>query len=242
MITGTTVTLRWTLSTDIDVLVGGTVIFRHSSLLAGATWNNSISLPTVVAGNSTSATLPLQIGTYLVKFVDSAGNQSTNAMSIVVEAAIDILDPQVAVTLAQHPAFSGIKTNMLVVSNELQLDNSTTGAYEFDNYGDLGSVQVGRILVKNVIQAYLISDNIDDRNTLIDNWVEFDNLSVDVNPEIYISTTNDDPAGSPIWSPWIKFSPADYQARAFKFKIEITTDNLQNQIKISELVATISTI
>ena len=216
----------------------GTVV----SEIIDPSWQNSIAISTVASGNSNSIGLPIQVGTYLVKFVDSAGNQSINATSIIVVASVDIIDPQVVITLTQNPTFSGIKTGMIVVTDELQLDNSTTGTYEFDTYGDLGVVQVGRIQVSNVMQAYLLGDTIDDRMALIDSWTDFDNLSVDVSIEVFISITNDDPAGIPVWSPWIKFTPADYQGRAFKFKIEVETGSLQNQISISELVATISII
>ena len=235
----TTATLSWSLATDVDVLSGGTVIFRHSSAITGATWQNSLTLPSVAAGSSNSIVLPLQVGTYLAKFVDSTGNVSLNADYVVVKTPADIIDPPLKTILTEHPTFAGIKTNMIVVNGELQLDNSTTGTYEFEAPANLGAIKVARVSVHNILEAYLISDTIDDRLTLIDTWLDFDNTPVDVMVQVYISTTNDQVA--PItWTPWALFSPGDYEAREVKFKLEVTTSSIQNQISISELSATLA--
>ena len=37
----------------------------------------------------------------------------------------------------------------------------------------------------------------------------------------YISTTNDDPSGSPVWSAYRLFQAGDFSGRAFRFKIEL---------------------
>ena len=235
----TVITLAWDLATDVDVLSGGTVVFKHSSALTGATWNTSISITNVTAGSSSTTTLPIQAGTYLAKFKDSSGNMSINAASVVVETPVDIIDPPLKTTLTEHPTFAGIKTNMIVVNGELQLDNSTTGTYEFEAPANLGAIKVGRVSVHNILEAYLISDNIDDRLTLIDTWEDFDETPVDVIVKVYISTTNDNIAPI-VWTPWTLFTPADYEAREVRFKLEVITSSLQNQISISELSATIA--
>lgn len=101
-VTATTVMLLWHLSTDITVLSGGRVIFRHSSELTGATWNNSIPISIVAAGNSNAIVLPFQVGTYLARFVDVAGNESADYGTVVVKTSVDIINPQVVINLPQH--------------------------------------------------------------------------------------------------------------------------------------------
>lgn len=45
----------------------------------------------------------------------------------------------------------------------------------------------------------------------------------DVNVELQVSITEDDPAGAPTWSPWVAFRASDYKARAFRFRLRLTT-------------------
>lgn len=60
----------------------------------------------------------------------------------------------------------------------------------------------------------------------------------DTNVTAYVSTTNDDPAGSPTWSDWRKIRAANVYGRALKFKIELHSDAPGVSPAISELSAT----
>ena len=44
-----------------------------------------------------------------------------------------------------------------------------------------------------------------------------------VGAALEIRTTNDNPSGAPIWSAWRTFVVGDYTARAFQFRITLTT-------------------
>ena len=72
-------TLKWTRSTEKDVLLGGQVLIRHSAMTEGATWGKATALFTGedgISGNQTEAIVPLLEGTYLLKFQDDGGRAS----------------------------------------------------------------------------------------------------------------------------------------------------------------------
>jgi len=60
----------------------------------------------------------------------------------------------------------------------------------------------------------------------------------DTNVTAYVSTTNDDPAGSPTWSAWQKIRATNIYGRGLRFKVELHSDTLQITPAISELSAT----
>jgi len=234
-----TALLTWDLASDVDVRTNGSVQFRYSNLLSGATWENSVKLQTAASGQNTSVALPLLIGTYLAKFVNIEGDQSVNATSTIVKKITNIINMNPIVTFNQQPSFSGVKTNMVVVDDKLQFDVNDGdlyqfGSYEFDNYIDGMIIATVRLIVNMSLNATNLADFIDDRDE-VDTWDTIDNPPANVIVETFISTTDDDPSGSPTWSPWMPFTIADYTTRAAKFKLEASTPNLNHQIKISEL-------
>lgn len=236
-----TALLTWDLATDFDVKTNGSVIFRFSNKLSGVFWENSIKLKTVASGQSTSVNLPLLTGTYFAKFVDSAGNQSMTATSVVVGQITNLIhmNPIVSI-LNQEPFFSGSKTNMAVVGGRLIFNKKNgviyqSGSYEFDTFFDIGSVQNTRIIIDNDINAFNLNDFIASRTEKISTWESISNPPANVVVEAFISTTSDDPSANPTWSPWRQFTIADYTARAFKFKIEANAQNINHQVNISKL-------
>lgn len=239
-----TALLKWDLAPDLDVRTNGKVIFRYSDSISATDWENAIVLSTVASGHSTNATLPLLIGTYFAKFVDSAGNESVIATSNVITTASNTINMNTVATSTQEPSFAGVKNNM-VVANVLQFDTDISGdlyqfgSYEFDNYIDLGSVQVSRALIDMSLTTNNLADDIDDRKEFINIWDTIDNPPANILVDTFISTTNDDPAGSPTWSSWAQFTISDYTARAFKFKLEAFTSNINHQINISKLSASV---
>jgi len=257
--------ISWDLATDLDVRVGGKVTFKHSNLTSGASWESSTAIGSAVAGHNTTAVLPLVSGTYLAKFIDSTGNASVDATSYIATTVPDIVKMNFVETSTQNPTFSGTKTNMIVESSALKvgallaiddetdliddwglmddiggIDLSTSnGTYEFDTYIDLGAVYTSRVTANLAFSAATLADTIDSRVDLIDTWTDFENAPSDVVVDLYITSTNDDPSGSPTWGAWTKFTVADYSARAFKFKIEADTASQDNQISITTLTATV---
>ena len=82
--------LTWTGVTDLDVIHGGTYWIRHTSNTSGVSWAAASDITKTVPGNTNSIYLPLMSGSYLIKALDSTGNESTNAGYIVSNVA-DIL-------------------------------------------------------------------------------------------------------------------------------------------------------
>jgi len=254
----------WTPATDLDVKVGGTVRFRYSTLSSGAEWKNAIDIGEQVAGAANGTVLPLLSGTYMAKFVDSTGNESVNAAAVVTTVP-QLLNLNLVDTITQEPTFPGTKTNMVVdetadppvlkLQGDLAIDSITqymddwglfdavgglepAGTYEFDDYLDAGFVQTWRVTPTLAFTVGDTADTIDQRTAYMDSWKDFDDNGkdmTDVFATIYISTTQDDPAGSPTWSAWKKIVVGDYEARAFKFKVEVSITDTSHQIYISTL-------
>ena len=119
--------LSWTRSTELDVLLGGKVIIRHSVDSVTATWEESNDIVSAAAGSQTQKQVPLLEGTYLVKFEDDGGRRSLNAATVVV----DLPTPQPRYLLQTYaeetetPPFNGNYTNMFYVSNLAEANNAS---------------------------------------------------------------------------------------------------------------------
>ncbi len=254
----------WTPSTDLDVKVGGTIRFRYSTLSSGAEWKNAIDIGQQVPGAANGTVLPLLSGTYMAKAVDSTGNESENAAAVITTVP-QLLNLNLVSTTEQDPTFPGTKTNMVVDSTatppvlklqaDLAIDSITqymddwglfdavgglepAGTYEFDDYVDLGFKQTWRVTPTLAFTVGDTADTIDQRTAYLDTWKDWDDSGkdmTDVIATIYIATTDDDPAGSPTWSAWKKIVVGDYEARAFKFKVEVSITDASHQIYISTL-------
>lgn len=102
----------------------------------------------------------------------------------------------------------------------------SSATYDFSTYIDAGSVKRCRVRVDAFTDRFDstgglfddLSGNIDSLPGLWDNLTqnpEFD----DTNVLAYVSTTDDDPTGSPTWSAYRLVRVADISARAFRFRI-----------------------
>ena len=104
--------LTWDKSVDADVIHGGSVHIRHSSLTTGSgTWANSVDLINALPGNSTQAIVPLMSGEYIAKFADDTDNFSAGETSIIVTAPV-VEELLVGLAQREHVSnFPGSKTN-----------------------------------------------------------------------------------------------------------------------------------
>jgi len=254
--------ITWDLATDLDVRVGGKVRFRHSNKTSGATWESSTDIGSAVAGHNTTAVLPLLAGTYMAKFVDSTGNESVTVTSFTATTVPNISTMNLVDTSTQHPSFTGTKTDMISADGILKFESDVlfdsftglmdtwylldayggldkVGTYEFDTYIDLGRIYTSRVTSDVTFTAFTLGDFIDDRTTLMDTWSDFDNIPSDVNLDLYVATTNDDPTGTPTWHDWAKFTVSDHLTRAYKFKVIATSTDVLHQINITALSVTV---
>ena len=87
------------------------------------------------------------------------------------------------------------------------------------------------------------TDTFDTLTGLFDNLPSlFDDLSggtsfSDTNVVTFVSTTDDDPAGSPTWSDYKRFKSGDFSGRAFRFKVELQSTANDITPAIEEMTA-----
>ena len=258
--------LTWKLVGDRDVEIGGHYEIRHSSLTSSAKWKEARVLKENTAGKENGATVPLLVGTYLIKAVDSSGNKSTAASSIINNISPSLFAKTNADSQTESnsaTAWAGTKTDMevdsdgdLSMSSAVTLDEVTVdidtlgswdslgtlveiGSYEFNDDIDFGySASVGlRSELSFTVED--INELIDNRVAYINTWASFDDEGDfdDVKATLFFASTNDDPDSSPTWSEWTEFTIGSAYGRAFKFKIICTTEDSSHQIKISEMKA-----
>ncbi|CAB4176655.1 Tip attachment protein J [uncultured Caudovirales phage] len=229
--------LRWDVSTDTDVLYGGSVEFRHDPALTGATIATSTSIGEVIPGNSTLTILPLKAGTYLVRFLDSTGNYSSAASFATAQNSA--LTYSVLTSVTEDPTFSGTKSNLTVASSTLKLSTSqTTGTYTFNSMIDLTTVKNARLTVAVESNVFNPSDTIDSRTAFMDTWTTFDGDIDDIGVadcRVFVRSTQTDPAGSPTWTDWQRLDSAEFGARGFQFKAVLTTTDTAYNIGVTAL-------
>lgn len=245
---GTSALLQWDLHPDLDVRIGGLIAVRHSELSFGAQWATSIPVAEF-PGAARSGSVPLIPGTYLARAIDSTGQQSFNAASVssatlsvfqynaVVTAD---QDPSFSGTKTNMVVVSN--KLRLAQSGGAESPTAEVGTYEFASYVDVGAVYTSRVSIKFDAVAYDVANLVDgwpaidtigevDLGALTANFVDiwtdwdaitnFDSESIlgDATLTFEFATTDDDPAGSPLWSAWKTFYVGDYTARAFKFRL-----------------------
>ena len=124
------VRLKWDQAVDPDVLHGGRVYVRHSSLTDGTgTFNNAIDLVEALPGNSTEQIVPSLEGEYILRFQDDQGNFSTGSASVLVDLP-DILDEQIILSTASRQdllstPFSGAKRRTAINLSLIHISEPT---------------------------------------------------------------------------------------------------------------------
>ena len=151
--------LSWDRATELDVLLGGRVLIRHSTALVGAQWDRAQDLVPAAAGSQTQKLVPLLNGTYLLKFEDDTGNRSINAATVVV--SLPTPQPRVLVnSYAENttvPPFQGSLDNLVYSSDvggliidsgkyidDMALDNNFDGLASLDSVGGVNPTEIGR--------------------------------------------------------------------------------------------------
>ena len=251
--------LRWDISPDLDVRIGGKITFRHSPAPADG-WTASTSIGNAVGGGTTVTVLPLKPGIYLAKAVDSSGIESAVAAGVTTEQATALAFANVT-SLTEHPTFSGAKTGCAASGGVLKLVGAglfdaipdldaassldaygglvSAGTYSFSGGIDLGSVMPIRLTshLKATIDNEL--DRLDERAAVVDDWTNFDGTEdASADAVVYVRATNDNPAGTPVWGEWQRLDSGEFNRRAFQFLCELETRDPAYNILISELSIT----
>lgn len=248
---------RWDQPRELDVQFGGKVEFRHSED-ALPSWSNSTSIGQVAQARALFATLPLKTGTYLARVFDEAGNQSSVVMIGSYQASV--LEYAPVDSIEEAPTFAGNKDNTIVDGISLKIGGSgdfdsipdvdaepdwdafggtaeiTVGTYEFDVGFDFGAVKRVRLTTHVLAGVFIVNDLIDSWNENIDDRDNFDGADVaEADCVIYVSKTNDNPAGSPIWDDWQRLDSAEVECRGCKFKAVLTSYNSDFNIAVTEM-------
>jgi hypothetical protein len=225
---------QWTLSTDLDVRIGGRVEIRFSPLVSGATFSNGVRIPPDqdIAGDATTAFLPLATGTYMAKFVDSTGNYSVTEASFVATESL-VTGWTTVLTSTQHAAFTGTKTDCVVSGSNLIFTGTALAAsYAYAATLDSGSVLTRRYHGHIKARAYN-ADDLFDSDEMFDSAEMFDESSVinDCNAWHEIRVSDDNAT----WTAWQPFAVADFSGRYAQVRLQMTRLSNMNNIEIQEL-------
>jgi hypothetical protein len=116
---------------------------------------------------------------------------------------------------------------------------AASGTYDFDGYIDLGERYVSRVVTQLSLDFLDYVNDFDSASGLFDareglfdgDPSAFDTISV----RTQVSTTNDDPAGTPTWSAYRDFIVGDINARALRFRAVLESGSPSNAPAIREL-------
>ena len=227
---------------------------KHNPATSGGNWGNSSIVLNKIARPATNATLPARAGTFTIKAFDKGLNQSVNAASLVV-LPTELPSLGTTQTLTEQPVFGGTKTNCIVVSSQLEIDNtsasSPTATYlmqQTANYLDAGSLRNARTTGEVTFERLydngtLLWDAIPQNwNTWPDNfdtWTDENAAFGDVNVLVYVRATPDDPAGTPTWGAWSLANGATVVGRAFEYKAELSSTNTNFTPSVISLIGRI---
>ena len=249
--------LRWDLPADLDVQFGGWILFRHSPAMADVAWADTTSIGRTVNGDQSHVYLPLKAGTYIARVYDSLGNVSEPASITTKQASVLAFSP--VGELVEDPAFAGSHDDTERYGSVLQLRSSdfdtvadtdalldwdaggagifAAGTYRFSAGMDFGTVRRVRLTSHLAMTAINPHDRIDERTTPIDSWGDIDGTAAAVTDAgVWARTTDDDPAASPAWGPWLRIDAAEVSARAIgEIECRLHTADPTFNIQISEL-------
>jgi len=247
-LSGGTLFLSWPAALDADL---SHYELKHNSNTTGATWGNSSTIIEKIARPATSATVPARSGTFLIRAYDKEGNFSENPTTVVVLPS-DLPPLGTTEELTENPDFLGTKTNVVVASNELLIDDTSagnpTGEYLFSDVIDTGSSRNVKVTGFRTFSRVFdgvtllwddVPDKIDEWPGLFDTWTDENANFGDVSAIVFVSATDDDPTGTPTWGPYEPANGAFYQGRAFRFKAVLSSENTNYTPSVSELSITV---
>lgn len=238
--------LRWTPVSDIDL---SHYTIRHSPYGDDARWSNAIDIALCVPLDATTISLPALSGTYLIKAVDVGGRASLDAA--VVRSPVGELQGYNAVLDVSESmaGFNGEKINVARIGDALRLDGAdqfddlpnidevasmdivitglrAEGVYYFDGVQDLGDVYTSRVTASLGVQGL-------DMSLSLDQWSDVDDQESwdsTVDPaawsvQLQIATTLHAPELEASWSSWSDMMIGDYTARAYRFRLVLSSAN-----------------
>ena len=234
--------LRWDMPDDITIRVNGGIEFRHENVTSGATWATATPIGERVSGSNNIAIMPLKAGTYLAKFFIRLANdvlQYSSVPATVYTAQVALGSFTTLDTQTEDPTFGGSHTQTEVSSSKLRIiAGKSVGEYAWTTY--LNNTAVKRCRITVATTAAVTS-----RSDLIDNWADVDSRPSwdttvsghEATALTYVSTTNDDPTGSPTWSDWRLIDSAEFSCWGARFRTDLWSLDETWNIEVSALSA-----
>ena len=119
------------------------------------------------------------------------------------------------------------------------------GTYDFGGTAGGSTLDLGGVFSLDLkrhflTEAFYPSDLFDSRG-LIDDVSDFDGLTAtEVNAEMLVRVTQDNPSGSPTYSDFQTFANGTYKGRGFQFRAKLTSNDVAQDIKVSQIGYTAS--
>ena len=253
--------LQWDQAIDLDVKIGGQIQVRHTQANAidpnlQDQWASSSILTEGKSGVTTQIIVPLLTGVYLIKALDSSGIESALPGAI-----LNTIEPttnfNAVGSINEQEAWDGLipandhdddnnseNVERVTIGGEtfLRLDTAeetgigdapltTTGVYYFSNLIEYSEVLSSRLSVLLDFTAGNVTALLDN-TTLIDDITDWDGDVVNSDVNVDISTTEDDPSGTPTWTNYVPFTRGVFEFRAARFRLRLATDDLTTQIRV----------
>ena len=193
----------------------------------------------------------------------SGSNTSINpAQFITTSAGLEELN--VVETVSEDPSFAGVKSSVeidddgqLILQRQPLFDDATglfddrlgnfddfdsyasSGTYYFANSVDLNGTFTSRLNYSLVSSRTDITATFDTADGLFESrggFFDGENITFDdTEVSLELRHTTDDPTGTPTWSNWQPFSISDITARAFEFRVMMTSTNPNATPVVEEL-------
>lgn len=243
-VNGPVINLGWDAVPDLDLSY---YRIRHALEESNATFANATTAIDKVSRPATSVAIPAKPGTYFIRAYDKSGNASVLATPVIVKATT-MESFTNNLTLTDSPTFTGTKTGCSVVSGQLRITATTpasrTATYTMSNYIDTGAVRRVRSRIDLNVNRFdaniglwdAMPGNWDSWAGLWDDWTGGTQFA-DTDVLTYISITEQDPAGTPTWSPYQLFKAGDFYGRAFRFQLVLKSETASVTPSISGLTA-----
>ena len=122
---------------------------------------------------------------------------------------------------------------------------ASEGTYDFGGTAGGTTLDLGGVFSLDLKRHFLTegfypSDLFDSRG-LIDDITDFDGATAtEVNAEMLVRVTQDDPSGSPTYTDFQTFANGTYKGRGFQFRAKLTSNDTAQDIKVSQLGYTAS--
>lgn len=256
-INGDAATLQW--DPVVDEFVSHYQI-RFSPNTSGVTWQTASQLRDNVT--SSQAQVPALVGTYLIKAVTYA-NLLSAAPALIVSKVNPLTAFNAVEEMNDAPTFAGAKVGVTAAGGLLRLESGgdvfdeadvfgvldvylagggfpISGTYSFENIIDLGSIYTSRVSVAISAYGTVTSEDVFSYEDVFDVPDAFGNAAADLwDVTVDISTTDDDPSGSPVWSDWVELVTSDISARAYRFRARLQSAQFDVTPVVTSMAVTV---